>query len=326
MEEKQYNKVLNEYRGRLEEKGLPVIYGGTHLANLLGFTGETVAKMVSSTSHFYRSFTIAKRSGDDREIQAPQPSLLEIQRWIYTELLSKLQVNDVAHGYIVGRSAISNARPHCGRDVLLKLDLRDFFPSISFARVLGFFSALGYSNTVSYMLGRLTTLNGFLPQGAATSPVISNLLCFSLDRRLAGFARKLGLVYTRYADDMAFSGLHIPVRSIERIYDIVCDEGFEPNTEKTRLVRGHRKKVVTGVSVVMSEPKLPRTTKRAWRAEVDSFIRLGLEEHCEKHGHSPLIYESQLRGRLSHWLNIEKGSEYPMKMLERMKALDQSGE
>jgi len=309
---------IAEYSEKLEGKGLPLIFGVVHLAALLGLKGSVLANMLNKTSKFYREFSIPKRKGGERNIQSPQPSLLEAQRWIYKNLLSALAVHEAAHGFVKGRSPISNALPHCGADAVLSMDIRNFFPTIVFARVRGFYSAIGYKDKVAFALAKLCTLDGKLPQGAATSPILSNLLCMSLDRRLQGYARKLDCVYTRYADDLAFSGRKVPMSAIILISQVVKEEGFKINEDKTKLIRGKKKKIITGVSVATDQPMLPRTTKRQWRAEAHSFLKLGLEEHCEKYGFSPLIYADSLRGRMAHWSHIEPNNRYPAETLKAL--------
>ena len=298
---------------RLEDTGLPDINGITELSKLLELNRDTVAAMAFGTTKFYRSFQIPKRSGGSRLISAPYPSLLEVQRWISTTILARIPIHEAAHGYVKGRSIISNASPHCAKQCLLKMDLRDFFPTITLNRVIGLFSSFGYSQSVSLFLARLVTLNGELPQGSAASPAISNVICWQLDSRLQGLATLRSLNYTRYADDLCFSGEYINSGIVDIISEIISNEGFAVNSEKTRLVRGHGRRVVTGISVVNAQPKLPRSLKRMWRAEIHSCIENGVQKHCEKFGLIEFGYRSSLLGRLSHWAAVEPNNAYPKK-------------
>jgi retron-type reverse transcriptase len=188
---------------------------------------------------------------------------------------------------VPGRSTLTNAAPHAGRDVVVNLDLEGFFPSIGFARVRHLFRRVGYSGAVATLLALLCTecprkrvvyagtpyfvATGprGLPQGACTSPALSNQVARKLDRRLAGLARKLGLTYTRYADDLTFSagpGFRDRVGYlIARVRHIAGDEGFAVNTKKTRVLRPESRQTVTGL-VVNVAPAVPRRVVRRLRA------------------------------------------------------------
>src|SRR5204863_102450 len=159
-----------------------------------------------------------------RYISAPKPALAQAQRWLFVNILSRLEVEAPAHGFVPCCSIVTNAAPHTGRKIVINLDLKDFFPSITFRRVKGLFEKLGYSEHVATVLALLSTepprvateLDGkvyhvalgqrVLLQGACTSPAITNALCRRLDRRLSGLAKRHGFAYTRYADDLTFSG------------------------------------------------------------------------------------------------------------------------
>jgi retron-type reverse transcriptase len=201
--------------------------------------------------------------------------------------VSKLPVSEHAHGYAKGRSIRTGAEPHVGRKVLLRIDLKDFFPTISFGRVRGLLVALGYGYRVAAALAALMTeaerqpveVNGeicFVPvgtrhtvQGAPTSPGLSNCILLRLDRRLAGLARKFGFTYTRYADDLTFSGdedgtIH---RLRKHVEGIIKEEGFEANPAKTTVARRGRCQRVTGV-VVNEQLGLSRQQRRRLRAAI----------------------------------------------------------
>ena len=201
-------------------------------------------------------------------IEAPKPRLREIQRRLLDEVLAPIPLHDAAHGYCPGRSARTFAGPHVGRDVVLRMDLRDFFPSITAGRVRALFRTAGYPDEVANLLTGLCTnvapsslwrggaapadgaeswrsrrLYGqpHLPQGAPTSPALANLGAFRLDCRLAGLARSADASYTRYADDLLFSGGPDFVRGVERfsahVGAIAIEEGYEVAHHKTRVMR-----------------------------------------------------------------------------------------
>ncbi|WP_426754675.1 reverse transcriptase family protein [Myxococcus sp. Y35] len=217
----------------------------------------------------YVTFAVPKRSGGVRQLHAPKRRLKALQRRLLELLVSKLPVSPQAHGFVAGRSIKTGAAPHVGRRVVLKLDLKDFFPSVTAARVRGLLIALGYGYTVAATLAVLLTeaerqpveVEGTLfhvpvgprvcVQGAPTSPALCNAVLLRLDRRLTGLARRYGYTYTRYADDLTFSG--DDVAAVERVRALAAryirEEGFEVNRDKTRVQRRGGAQRVTGVTV-----------------------------------------------------------------------------
>ncbi len=161
------------------------------------------------THNYYRTFTIYKRSGKLREISEPLPSLKEIQKWILENILEKCSLHIAAKAYIKGKSIKDNARFHRNQRRVLAVDINDFFHSIDIDRVFKLFVSLGYAPMVSALLAHLCCLKRRLPQGAPTSPAISNIISYSLDDKLYAYAREMGFRYTRYADDITVSGLVI---------------------------------------------------------------------------------------------------------------------
>lgn len=217
----------------------------------------------------YVTYAIPKRAGGLRLIHAPKRKLKAVLRTLERELVSKLPVSEHAHGFVKGRSVRTGAEPHVGQPVLLRLDLQDFFPTVTAARVRGLLVALGYGYPVAAAIAVLCTeavrqpveIDGVtyhVPvgprtcvQGAPTSPGLCNAILLRMDRRLAGLARKHGFRYTRYADDLTFSGpsedaAHRLRRAAGRV---IAEEGFAVNAGKTRIMtRGGRQRV-TGVTV-----------------------------------------------------------------------------
>jgi len=200
---------------------------------------------------------------------APKSRLKSVQRRLLRLLVSKLPVSEYGHGFLPRRSVRSNAEPHVGKAVVLHLDIQDFFPSLTFGRVRGLLIALGYGYRVATVLAVLMTeaprqpvdAGGTryfapagpraCPQGAPTSPGLSNALVVKMDRRLAGLARKHGFVYTRYADDMTFSGTSVAQahRLRHLAGRVVREEGFTINRDKTRVMCAGSRQTVTGVTV-----------------------------------------------------------------------------
>jgi RNA-directed DNA polymerase len=252
----------------------------------------TFHRGVSATTH-YRRFLIPKKTGGTRRISAPLPRLKALQRWVLQEVLSKVPVHDAAHGFVPGRSIVTNAQPHVGRRVVVNFDLQDFFPTITYPRVWGLFRSLGYPPATCTVLALATTeplvdeiqLDGrrwfvhrserHLPQGSPCSPVITNLLCRRLDQRLTGLARKLGMTYTRYADDLTFSGDPDALSTLlGAVRAIVLDEGFRLNAKKTHVMRRAGRQEVTGL-VVNDRVGVPRRFLRRHRAVLFQVRRDG---------------------------------------------------
>ena len=202
----EYVKKCLNYAKPLFKQDMPVIFDFQHLCLLLGLDGEYLQSIIYGSKSHYREFAIRKRSGGVRIISAPHYTLKYVQRWIYDNILSKVKVNYCAHGFRPKKSIVTNAKIHVENKFLLKLDLKDFFPSISINQVINVFKDLGYSNHVSFFLSAICCVEEHLPQGAPTSPALSNIIARHLDNRLLGLAKKMGYRYTRYADDLAFSG------------------------------------------------------------------------------------------------------------------------
>ena len=218
----------------------------------------------------YITFSIPKRAGGKRLIMAPKRRLKAIQRKLLELLVERLPVSDPAHAFRKGRNVRTGAEPHVGKKCILKLDLKDFFPSVTAARVRGLLLAYGYSFTVATTLAVLMTEAERQPvevdgavfhvpvgqrhcvQGAPTSPGICNALLLRMDRRLAGYARKHCLNYTRYADDLFFSGEmdRSGTNQVRLVVSrIVSEEGFQINTAKTKMMARGSRQSVTGVTV-----------------------------------------------------------------------------
>lgn len=294
---------------KLEAAALPVLQTPADVAGALGLTipqlrGLAFHSEVTSRSH-YIQFSIPKKSGGVRLLSAPHRRLANCQRWIQTQILSKLEVAAQAHGFVVARSTVTNATPHCGKAVVLNTDLEGFFPSITFPRVRKVFQRLGYSPAVATILALLCTecprrtveFGGqtlfvatgprALPQGACTSPALSNQAALRLDRRFQGLATRMGLTYTRYADDITFSGNEeLTSRTgylMARIRHVVQDEGFHVNEAKTRVQRQSTAQSVTGL-IVNERPGVLRSKVRRLRAILHQAKSSGLEaQNRDKH-------------------------------------------
>jgi len=281
---------------------LPELHTFLDLANTLSQTPGrlqwlTYERAADATDHYTR-FEIPKRSGGTRLISSPKPALRTAQEWVRLEILSHLSVNSAAMAFRPGRSIVDNARLHADSGLVIRIDLKDFFPSITFDRVRGFFASLGYNSGVATVLALIctdtprarVTLDGettyavvgqrALPQGACTSPDLANLIAATIDARLTGLATKHGWTYTRYADDLVFSHKESntdAAQLVRIVTRIVSDEGFRVNTKKTRIMRSPNRQMVTGL-LVNQGVRLTRKDLRKIRAFLHRCDTQGIEQ------------------------------------------------
>ena len=297
---------------RIKHGRLPEISNRQQLADLLDLPDETLETLLDSVEGEYQIFRIPKRSGGTRRIAAPSRRLLRCQRRITAYILYAVSPHSAAHGFVRYRGILENASAHLDKDLVLKLDLVDFFDSIPEARILGVFNDLGYGDDVARDLANLCCLGGSLPQGAATSPPLSNIVAHGLDQRLAQLAEKRDLSYTRYADDLTFSGADLPPNLIEVVSRNICNEGFRVNAKKTRLIRTKRgRRVVTGISVATEQPKVPREFKRRLRQEVHYVLSYGYLSFADRMKiENPGTYLDTLLGRLAFWHWVEPDNRF----------------
>ena len=276
-------------QAQLDRLGLPLWKAEGDIAAALGVPVATLRHFSIHRQRelrpHYVTFSVPKPSGGQRIIVAPKRKLKQLQRKLVQILVDKLPVHDAAHGFRRGRSVRTHAEPHVGRAVVVRIDLADFFGTVTFPRVRGLLLALGYGYEVATVLAVLMTEAPRQPvavegivyhvpagprhcvQGAPTSPGLCNAIVHKLDRRLIGLASRLGFTYTRYADDLTFSSDEPAAvgRLLHSVRQIVRDEGFRVNTAKTRVLHrgGHQR--VCGVTV-NDTLGLSRRTRRQLRA------------------------------------------------------------
>lgn len=291
------------YAKRLHVQGLPPIYDVRHLSLLVGYDEDFLLGCAYASERFYRRFSVPKRSGGERIIDEPLPSLKEIQRWLLDAVIGRVPVSRYAKGFVRGRSTRENARFHRAQPLVLSLDIRNFFPSIERPRIYGIFRSLGYSQPVSQILARLCTLNDALPQGAPTSPALSNLFVRHIDNRLGGFARSQNLRYTRYADDLTFSGSLRPGQVIRFVRTVLATQGLSLNEDKTRVMQPHQRQEVTGI-IVNKHLDLPREIRRELRKTIHYINRFGVGSHLQHIGEQRANFLLHLHGLLSFALHL----------------------
>ena len=277
---------------------VPKLKNWNDVAKLVGVEADGLTELMrpgTGKGSGYVEFEIPKRTGGVRKISAPRARLKGVQRAILQKILQKFSAHPAAHGFIEERSTVTNATPHVGAAVLVRVDIEDFFPTVHYRRVFGFFSRY-YDETVATALAGLTTHRaklpdgtvvwpGVLPQGAPTSPALANLVCRRLDARLDALAKKAGATYTRYADDLTFSFRDPPARLGRFLWwvnAILQQEGFAENVKKRRIMRKGGRQRVTGL-VIDQKPAIPREERRRFKA---------ILANCRHHG-----WASQARGK-----------------------------
>jgi RNA-directed DNA polymerase len=325
---------------------LPAIESAGDLATWLGLqTGELEwfadlkglgYKGGSPQLAHYHYRVLAKGSGSIRLIESPKPRLKELQRKILGQILNHIPSHRAVHGFVKGRSIKTFTAPHVGRRVVLRMDLQDFFPSISGARIQTVFRTMGYPESVADLLGGICTnatprgiwsgcagavdLNTLwetrsmyaqphLPQGAPVSPALANLCTYRVDCRLTGLAKAAGAQYTRYADDLAFSGGEDFERCVERfsthVAVILDEEGFRVNHRKTRIMRQGVRQHLTGL-VINQHASVRRTDFDRLKAILTNCVRLGpASQNRDEHPR----FQLHLEGRIGfvESINAAKG-------------------
>ncbi|MCA9263165.1 MAG: RNA-directed DNA polymerase [Planctomycetales bacterium] len=273
-------------------------------------------------NYYYRP--LAKKQGTIRLIEVPKPRLKGCQRQILTGILDHIPPHDAAHGFCRGRSIKSFADKHVGKQVVLRLDLQDFFPSVHGGRVQAVFRSLGFPASVADLLAGICTNstprdiweslqfpqpqlrltqwqydNVHLPQGAPTSPALANLCAYRLDCRLSALARTVGADYTRYADDLAFSGGQDFSRAVRRFHvhasAIAMDEGFHVHFRKTRIMRRSARQRLAGL-VVNQHANISRAEYDRLKATLHNCVRSGPSDQ-NRTGHTD--FRAYLNGRIS---------------------------
>lgn len=326
---------------RLNSLGLPVYSNAAELAAGMGITLNelrflTYSNQVSRVCH-YQHFAMQKKSGGTRLISAPMPRLKRLQYWVLDNILQALELTEQAHGFVTGRSIVSNAQPHLAQKVVINMDLKDFFPTVTYPRIKGTFAQLGYNNEVASLLALLCSeadtqtvemdgqryyLNSTsrrLPQGAPTSPALSNVICRTLDKRLQGLATKHGFAYTRYADDLTFSGTDtaaVPAL-LYGAKATVTAEGFNVHPDKTRIMKQGSKQEVTGI-VVNQHLSVDRKKLKQFRALLFQIGKDGYGDKSWGNGYN-ILASIKSYAHYVRMVNPEKGSQF----LEQIAAIQQ---
>lgn len=330
---------------RLKSNNLPIFAKPGELARAMNLTVGKLRffafdRKTSNVSH-YIHFKMPKKTGGERLISAPMPELKAAQHWILENILNAIPVHENAHGFLPGKNIVTNAAAHVNSQIVINFDLENFFPSIDYARTKGVFRSLGYSEAIAAILGLICTapnteaveLDGktyfvalgerHLPQGAPTSPAISNIICRRLDKGLTALAARHNFRFTRYADDLTFSTIdkNADLKTfLRQVRFVVRAQNLKINESKTRVLRRGRQQEVTGV-VVNDKISLDRKTLRNFRAVLHQVERDGIEG--KRWGNSPdLIAALDGYANFVFMVDKEKGFEFKQRVAAIIKKYD----
>lgn len=295
----------------LNTLGVPAIYSFKHLCDQLSITEQLLYFLTYKKEYCYYEKKIPKKNKEYRILNVPNLSLKVVQRWILKEILEKIYVSDQAMAFVPHKNGLKeNAQRHKKKVFLLQMDITNFFGVITEEQVYKLFCNIGYSNKIAGVLTNLCTYHGYLPQGAVTSPYIANLVCYHMDARINGYCSRRDIVYTRYADDLAFSSDNRTLlNKVEKfIKYIVADEGFIINEKKTRYTSNDVKKTITGITINYDGVHVDKKFKRNLRTQIFSSI-ISKDYSCN----------NQILGKIAFVDSIEDG--FKNKMIEYIKSI-----
>ncbi len=295
----------------------------------LGLSTAELKKIWWYRERMYKQFPLAKKNGKNRLISAPDKRLKFLQGRLLLLLNQVYRARNPVHGFVFDRSVKTNAEAHLQKRYVLNIDLKDFFLSITEKRIVGLLESLGIDTEVACIAARLCCLNSRLPQGAPTSPILSNMICFRLDKRLQKFSKENRFIYTRYADDITLSSQQ-PMTSMFKsgtiasgsvspddlnssFVDIISGNGFHINPQKVHYADRNSRRIVTGIKV-NELLNLDRRYVRNIRAALYSVNTLGQIEAQRKfedvHG-GDCDLGRHLRGKIT-WLGHVRGRSDPV--------------
>ena len=299
-----------QYAEPLIKANLPVIYNTSHLSSLVGYKKEYIKQAVVYTPYFYRDFSIYKKNGKKREISEPLPSLKDIQIWILQNILINVKISPFAKAYRKKVTLIENVRFLKNQDKILTADLEGFFPSVKIESIETIFKNLGYSKLISNLLSKLCTKDDSLPQGAPTSPTLSNIFFKSIDDEIVTYCMENNIRYTRYADDLSFSGNFDDKRLLEVVQNSIAKKNLQLNDSKTKIMTPNMQQSVTGI-VVNEKPQVPFKKRNKIRQEIFYIKKFGLSNHKAHLKITQKNYLPHLLGKINFILQINpKDTEF----------------
>lgn len=316
------NECLN-YASFLINANLPVIYNTTHLSALVGYKKKYIKKAITYTTYYYRDFSIRKKSGTLRHISEPLPSLKEIQYWILHNILENVPISKYAKAYKKGSKLYDNVKYHKGSLKVLTIDIRNFFPSISRLKVKSIFEDLGYTLSLADVLSKLCTRDEELPQGAPTSPNLSNIYMNRVDELLSTYCFKNKIRYTRYADDLTFSGNFDEYQLKELVVRILNSFDLYTNEAKCKCMYQNERQIVTGI-VVNKKTQVPFEYRNNLRKEMYFILKFGLENHMKRRKITQENYLKYLIGKVAYVLSFNTEDKEFIKYYDALQELSKN--
>ena len=308
---KEYIEKNLKYSKNLYDKKLPIIYDVKHLSKLIGIQETYFYQASNSQESYYRKFKIYRKDGRTRTIHEPLPNLKTIQKWILENILYQVDVSRFAKAYIKETSIKDNVRFHINQKKILKLDIKNFFPSIKGAQIYKVFLELGYTAELTKMFTDLSLIYNRLPQGAPTSAYLSNLSLLNFDIIVSSYCTSKKIRYTRYADDMTFSGDFNVGELIELVKKELAKNNLFLNERKTRVLRKNTRQLVTGITV-NEKLQVSRPYRKKIRLEMYYIQKHGITSHLKRIKYEGLgsDYTKSLLGKIKYCLYINpKDSE-----------------
>jgi retron-type reverse transcriptase len=305
----------------------PFVFDCFQLSNLVGVDEIQMFHMIRNKERYYRKITLKKKNGGTRKITAPDFTMKCVQGCILYRILNNIPVSKYATAYHKGATLYDNAAPHTNKKYILKLDITDFFGSITFSQVLScVFNSGRYPKQTGYLLTELCTLNDVLPQGAPTSPAVSNIVMKSFDDYIGKWCEKNAIAYTRYCDDMTFSSDKPLYHVYKKAEKMLNDMGFWLNESKTKFISASQRQTVTGLTV-NEKVSVPREYKRELRQQIHYLLKYDFDaesvSHAYDYGESFLVRHCRecfctVIGKVKYVLQIEPDNAYFKNALEEL--------
>jgi len=297
-----------DYAENLYNNDLPIIYNLTHFSKLTGVKKNYIIQSAVVSKHssaYYRTFDVKKKRGGIRTINEPLPNLKMIQYWILNSILSKIEISPYAKAYLKGRDLKQNLRFHKNKKKVLNLDIENFFTNIKFHGVQKIFLDKGYSTTLSKYMAKICCLGDHLPQGAPTSPYLSNIFMLDFDNKISEYTKQRKINYTRYADDMTFSGEFDEAEIVEFVSKELMNKGLSLHPDKKKLMLNTQRQIVTGV-VVNEKIQLSKEQRKNLRQEYYYIKKYGLENHLAKRKIAKSSYIDYLIGKINFGIYLNR--------------------
>lgn len=328
IEKNGFFRAVHMVRRHAEQFDTPFIHDTRQLACLLGVRYPSLFRTLRHLDWYYEKLVIPKKNGGERVLYAPSFHLKDIQQTILHKILYKIPVSPYATAYIPKKRLRANASPHTGHAYLLKMDVTDFFGSITFLQVLSSaFPSKMYPQHIGTILTKLCCLNDRLPQGAPTSPTLSNIVMRRFDNALGGWCEQRGITYTRYCDDLTFSA-DVPLfTAYNKAKEMLEKMGLEVNEEKTRFIGHANRQTVTGLTV-NEKVSVPADYKRMLRQELHYAIRFGISDSILRGNKTDFIsngkpdaarYYHHLKGKTNFVLSVEPNNTWFREALQQLK-------